>query len=413
MSSTINLNYMNLTAIVAMFVVGFILVQKKLIKSEQWGATVTPLASIIGSGFLIVAPLLHSVFGKWALVGILILLILGYGIGSVIRFNIENAEIYLLNNPNGYTAKLEKLSQVALGISYAISVAFYISLFTSFISKELNIVNSQTMNWMTTGTLLSIMGISWWRGTRGLEKIELIAVTIKLAVIGGVLFSLANYAYQTQSAWFEHDAIRKFSILEKLSMLAGMLMITQGFETTRFMGERYESRVRVKAARNSQLIAMCIYLLFIGLTCPIFLNFPIVQLNETAVSVSLGRAISILPILLLGAAIASQLSAALADTLGGGGLLKEIIPSKLKINTYYMMIIAVAIFLIWTANIFEIINFSSKGFALYFLLQTIIAFKFIRMKVVGIKKYFVIMGCALLQIALVFVILFSIPAPHS
>ena len=59
-----NSNLFNSIAIVATLIFGLFLIRKKVINSELWGATVTPLASIIGSGFLIVAPLLHSVFGK-------------------------------------------------------------------------------------------------------------------------------------------------------------------------------------------------------------------------------------------------------------------------------------------------------------------------------------------------------------
>lgn len=196
-------------------------------------------------------------------------------------------------------------------------------------------------------------------------------------------------------------------------MLAGMLMVTQGFETTRFMGEHYSKNIRIQASRNSQWIAIAIYILFIGLTCPIFLDFPIVELNETTISQSLGRAVSVLPLLLLGAAIASQLSAALADTIGAGGLLKEIIPSSLSINLYYMIVIGSAIFLIWSANVFEIINLASKGFAGFFFLQILVALNLIRQKLNGSKQFFSILGCLILEAALIFVIFFSIPAPHS
>ena len=257
------------------------------------------------------------------------------------------------------------------------------------------------------------MAISWWRGTRGLERIELIAVTIKLAVIGGVLAALASYDFMSQTQWFQHTPLKSLSIFEQISMLAGMLMVTQGFETTRFMGDHYSTKTRIKASKISQWISIVIYIVFIGLTCPIFLNFPILELNETTVSLSLGQAVSILPLLLLGAAIASQLSAALADTIGAGGLLKEIIPSSFSLNIYYMGVISAAIFIIWSANVFEIINFASKGFASYFLIQTFIAFKFIKLKLNGPKYSLAIFGCLFLQIALVFVIFFSIPAPHS
>lgn len=413
MDEVISQNILNSIAIIATLFFGVFLTRRKLLGAEIWKATVTPLASIIGSGFLIVAPLLHSVFGKWAPVGIIVLVVLGYGIGNVIRFNIIHVEQYLLNNPKSFIGNLEKISQMALGISYAISVAFYVSLFSSFVSKEVGISSIQVMKWITTITLLSIMIISWLRGTRGLERIELVAVTIKLAVIGGVLLALAIYDVSTQAHWFQHGPIKELGLFEKLSMLAGMLMVTQGFETTRFMGEHYSPEIRRKASRNSQWISIIIYVLFIGLTCPIFLSFPITELNETTVSISLGQAISVLPLLLLGAAIASQLSAALADTIGGGGLLKEIIPSKLSIKLYYMMIIALAIILIWSANVFEIINFASKGFAIYFLLQVLISIKFINQDILRVKRALANWGSLFLVLILLFVIFFSTPAPHS
>ena len=53
-----------------------------------WRATVTPLASIIGSGFLVVAPLLGSVAGSWSVVAMAGIVLVAYAIGGVLRFNI-------------------------------------------------------------------------------------------------------------------------------------------------------------------------------------------------------------------------------------------------------------------------------------------------------------------------------------
>ena len=116
----------NSIALATSLLVAIVLFLPRLRQSVQWRATVTPLASIIGSGFLIIAPLLHSVMGKWALLGIILLSILAYTLGSVIRFNIRHAEPELARNPHGSIATLEKASQWALGAAYAISVAFYI-----------------------------------------------------------------------------------------------------------------------------------------------------------------------------------------------------------------------------------------------------------------------------------------------
>ena len=404
----------NSIALATSLLVAIVLFLPRLRQSVQWRATVTPLASIIGSGFLIIAPLLHSVMGKWALLGIILLSTLAYLLGSVIRFNIRHAEPELARNPHGSIATLEKASQWALGAAYAISVAFYISLFAAFVFDRLAIADTTLIKLFTSGLLVIIMLVAWLRGARGLETIELFAVTIKLAIIVGVLVALATYDIQVQSAWFKHEAIQSLSHFETLSMLAGMLMVTQGFETTRFMGSNYNAEQRIKAGRYAQWIAIFLYAVFIGLTCPIFLDFPITELNETTISYTLGQAIWVLPILLLVAATASQLSAALADTIGGGGLLKELFHLPISPQFYYVLVIAIAGILVWSSNVFEIINLASKGFALYYLIQTLIAFRLVlqRRKEQRFKSLQLLGLCAIV-VSLSFVIGWSIPAPHS
>ncbi len=391
----------------------FLLSGKRLRHSDQWRATVTPLASIIGSGFLIVAPLLHSVLGKWALAGISGLLILAYAIGAVVRFNICYAEAYLTNQPHDGIAKLETASQLFLGIAFAISVAFYTSLFMAFVFDRFSIANPFYIQLATTGLLLVIMAIAWWRGAHGLETIELVAVTIKLSIIISVILALATYDLITGTVWFEHNAIKQLSLWDTLAMLAGMLMITQGFETARYMGASYDKKTRINAVYYSQWIAAIIYILFIGFTCPIFLEFPIIELSETTISRTLGQVLIVFPIMLLIAAVASQLSAALADTIGGGGLLKELLPVNLPDNIFYTIVIAISIVLIWSANVFEIINYASKGFAIYYLLQVLISMKLIKKNIAHNNNPLWISGCYILLLILLFVIFGSIPAPHS
>ena len=57
----------------------------KIRKSELWVATMTPLASIIGSGFLVVVPLLAFTVGRWAAPAMLALVLIAYGAGSAMR----------------------------------------------------------------------------------------------------------------------------------------------------------------------------------------------------------------------------------------------------------------------------------------------------------------------------------------
>ena len=50
--------------IVALLLAGYLAFSKRLAASSNWKATVTPLASIMGSGFLVSAPLLAGIVGN-------------------------------------------------------------------------------------------------------------------------------------------------------------------------------------------------------------------------------------------------------------------------------------------------------------------------------------------------------------
>jgi len=302
-----------------------------------------------------------------------------------------------------------------LGAAYAISVAFYVSLFVAFLSERIAAGHLSGQAKVTTLVLAAIGVVAWVRGTRGLETVELVAVTIKLAIIGGVLAVLGLYDVVTGIAWFEHERTTPLSTWDTLAVLGGLLMVTQGFETTRFTGAHYTPEIRIRAARNAQFIAIAIYVVFIGLTCPLFLEFPITELTETTVSRTLGQVVPVLPLLLFVAATASQLSAALADTIGGGGLLVEVLPVRLGERAMYVLLTLVAVAIVWSTDVFGIINLASKGFALFYLLQVLIAARLVIVHVPMSRRrrLLAVGGCTGLALALVFVVLFSRPAPHA
>lgn len=402
----------NTTAVAVALGVTAMLLLPRIRTATLWQATVTPLASIIGSGFLIIAPLLHGVTGRWSLLVIVVLCAISFAIGAVMRFNIAVAEAHTDRRDGIYL--LEVSAQATLGAAYAISVAFYTSLFVAFLSERAAFSLPHPVL-TTTAVLLAIGAIAWIRGTRGLETVELVAVTVKLGIIAGVLAALGLYDLDTGKQWFAHGPTTELTAWDTATVLAGLLMVTQGFETTRFMGARYTPPVRIRAARNAQLIAIAIYVTFIGLTCPIFLEFPIVELTETTISGTLGQAARVLPLLLFVAATASQLSAALADTIGGGGLLNAILPVRVGERWLYVLVTGAAIVIVWQTDVFGIINLASKGFALFYLLQVVIAMRLLVRQDhrAQRRRGAALVGCALLLVVLLFVVLFSQPAPHG
>jgi predicted membrane metal-binding protein len=122
--STYSHEIMIASVIVAVLVFLF---HRSVRQSASWRATVTPLASIIGSGFLVVAPLLHSQFGRYAPFAMLALVVFGYGVGFVLRENIATDT----TSPPAKT--LKNLARIALLVAYLVSVAFYIELLSDFL----------------------------------------------------------------------------------------------------------------------------------------------------------------------------------------------------------------------------------------------------------------------------------------
>ena len=77
--------------VVALVVFGC-LISKRIRSNRGWSATITPLASIIGSGFLVSVPLLATSMGIWSIPAVIGLTTLAFLIGGVVRYNIRNGE---------------------------------------------------------------------------------------------------------------------------------------------------------------------------------------------------------------------------------------------------------------------------------------------------------------------------------
>ena len=149
------------------------LMLSKFGRSDQWIATVTPLASIIGSGFLVCGPLLAREFGLYAAPAMAVLLLLAYAIGGVIRFNIAHAEPHLAHARSNDTAHwMARVGQVVLAIAYAVSVAYYLKLLAMFALKAAGSHSELIANVIVTAILgvLALLALSG-----GLRRVEHVA----------------------------------------------------------------------------------------------------------------------------------------------------------------------------------------------------------------------------------------------
>ena len=350
----------------------------KMQSSESWQATLTPLSSIIGSGFLIMSPLLASVVGGLSPFAVIGIVVLAYAIGSVIRFNILHVEPRIKAGTLSIkTSEIEYLGDIALVLAYMVAVAFYLSLLSSFLFSYLGIDNLDAERWVTTIIILFISVIGYTRGLGGLEKLESISMTAQLSIVLALMLGLAAFSFlfysSGESLNFDYPE-RDFST--QIRILAGALLVVQGFETSRFLGERYSAEMRVATMKRAQIISGILYVVSVILFLPVvqYLDLHHIQLGKI-VDVT-GLAAIILPFMLIGAALLSQFSAAVADTGGGGGLLCESSRKRLSTRVSYLGISICAILLVWAVDLIQIITLASRAFAFYYFLQTLLALNF-------------------------------------
>ena len=350
---------------------GYLAFSKRLGSSARWKATSTPLASIMGSGFLISAPLLAGVAGNYAVFCMAILLVAAYLIGEVMRFNIRHFEP--IENDKGTAQEVALLSRVVLAGAYFISVTYYLELLAAFALHIIGIDELEPARWVTTGLLVLIGGVGVWRGLDELERVDKYAVSLNLGMIAALLVGLLIYNIEllTGGQWHLPDIDARID-LHGLRVALGLLIVVQGFETSRYLGESHPAELRISTMRAAQILSSIIYVLFLALTTVLFesdLGADVTAIIEMCRPVAV-----VLPVLLTVAAIGSQFSAAVADDSGAGGLIEDLTQRKLPARYAYLMIMLVAITLTWETNVNEIIAYASRAFALYYLLQCIVAF---------------------------------------
>lgn len=348
----------------------------RLVKSSTWRATVTPLASIIGSGFLVLGPILKHDFGSWGILVMMMLCGTAYLFGSAIRFNIAQYDDVNDNPIPTAVKRLERIASYALAAAYVISIAYYLNLFGAF-AVSLTSSNDQThARIVTSAALFFVAGFGWLRGFAVLERIEEGTVGVKLSIIVGLLVALVAFFLERLNS----DEGLYFSSGQGLSwqsvaIALGLVITVQGFETSRYLGNEFDAKTRMSTMKLSQWISTAIYIVYICLVTFCFTDDQVPE-SETGIIGMTDLVAPVLPAMLVAAALAAQFSAAVADTGGCGGLAEEVTHGRVKAKTTYLLIGAVGIGLTWVADIYSIIAYASRAFAIYYALQCAIASTF-------------------------------------
>jgi hypothetical protein len=359
----------NVLILAATLIAAGILLHPRLARLPLWHAAVTPLASIIGSGFLVLGPILNQGWGGYAPAVMAALCAGAWAFGAAIRCNIAHR----VDKPRPEEeTRLETVASWTLAFAYVISVAYYLNLFGAFGVSLTPLDSPLAARLLTTLMFLVILAVGWLKGFAALEKVEQVTVGIKLAVIAGLLAGLTGYFVIQTRAQALMFTPAHLSLWQSLTLGFGLIVTVQGFETSRYLSQAYDAPTRITSMRWAQIIASIIYMIYIVL---LTYAFPPAQgdLSETAIIAMMAVVAPILPALLVAAALSAQFSAAIADTSGAGGLVAELTRRRISQRQAYAVLVAAGIALTWTANVFQIISYASRAFALYYAIQSAIA----------------------------------------
>ncbi|GLO63950.1 hypothetical protein MACH09_44580 [Vibrio sp. MACH09] len=369
------MNFIDIALCVVLLITFLLLISPPVRNNKLWSATVTPLASIIGSGFLVSVPMLASAIGVWAVLAVVGLTALAYLFGESIRFNIANAEPILEKAEAGHTIKsIETASHVVLIGAYFISVAYYLVLLATFTLKMANVDNPMVGKGIATALILLICGVGATKGLKGIERTEKYTVSANLAVIAALLVSLVIFGFTLPSEYSWGAVLQESHTFDwdTVRFLMGLVIIVQGFETTRFMGQMYNPNQRIKAMRRAQVISTCVYIVFFILMLPLFPYFT--SSADVAGFIDVIKRVSPwLPYVVAAGAVASQFSASVADSIGASGLVSDTTHKHITPKHAYLLIGIVSVLVIWGTDVVSIVALASRAFALFYALQCLVS----------------------------------------
>lgn len=337
-------------------------------------ASVTPLASIFGSGFLIIVPVLELTLGALAVLGAIAVSVLAWLVGTAIRHNVVAIEPRVeAGTLSQRVERLDRLSDLVIVVAYVISVALYLRIMAEYVGSYALEGDETAERALASAAMLLIVAVGITRGFGGLDLMERLAVgavLILTTVLGGALF-ITN-GLDLLGSGIQLPPVPDRSLSEILLVLGGIVITVQGFETIRYLGDEFDAPTRIWGSRFAQLIAASIYIGFVLVATPLMglgteagPDGDLLDITE--------RVAALLALPLVLGAILSQFSAATADTVAAAGDLTSLYGTWMRRRRPYVLSGVAATLMIWLIPTFTIIAIASRAFAAYYCVQCVVA----------------------------------------
>ena len=338
-------------------------------------ATVTPLASIFGSGFLIIIPILERELGALAAVGMAGVCLVAWMVGIAVRHNVAVAEpLAAADRLDPTTSRIDRASDLVIVVAYVISVALYLRILALFVVGYVSTGSGVSERLLAVSLVALITAVGLVRGLAGLELLERLALGAVLLLVLAIGAAFAgNDASQLLGGGLRLPPAPRPGLVSVLLVLGGIVITVQGFETVRYL-QHIDRQARIAGCRVSQLISSFVYILVVALATPL-MGLGTRSGADRGLLELVQRVAPLLALPLVLCAVLSQFSAATADTEAGVGNLRVIGWAPLRGRRRYLLVGGAGAVLAATLGTSVIIVVASRAFAAYYALQCVVALR--------------------------------------
>jgi hypothetical protein len=339
-------------------------------------AAVTPLASILGSGLLIIVPVLERTLGALAVLGAIAVCAVAWLVGTAVRHCVRVVEPLVADGRlDAVTRRIDRCADAVIVVAYVISVALYLRIMAQYVVSYTTGGDGQLLERTIAGTtVVLIVGLGVLRGFRGLDRLDRVSLTavLVLTTVLGVTLAVGD-GRGLLGGGLALPPVPDTGVVTVLLVLGGIVITVQGFETVRYLGDQFDAETRIRASRTAQLVAASIYVGFVAVATPVMgLGTP-AGADDTLLDIT-GRVAPVLALPLALSAVLSQLSAAIADTAAAEGNLRSL-SGWMRGRRPYLVSGAAAVVLAATVPTFTIVAVASRAFAAYYALQAVVALR--------------------------------------
>ncbi len=339
-------------------------------------ALVTPLASILGSGLLIIVPVLERTLGPVSVLGAAGVCAVAWLVGTAIRHCVRAVEpLAAAGELDSLSRRIDRSADGVIVVAYVISVALYLRIMAQYVVAFATGGSGQlSERIIACAAVVLIVAIGVVRGFAGLDRLDRVSVVAVLALTTVLGVTLA---VEDGRALLAHELrlppVPVTDLGGVLLVLGGIVITVQGFETVRYLGDEFDAETRVWASRVAQLVAASIYFGFVAVATPL-MGLGTAAGSDTTLLDITARVAPWLALPLVLSAVLSQLSAAIADTAAAEGNLRGL-SGWMRGPRPYLVSGTAAIVLAATVPTYSIVAVASRAFAAYYALQAVLALR--------------------------------------